>query len=211
MYRAGEGEIVRPYLNLPGDYLGAVRLLVADLEAVFEYIEPSDQNLSTYSHRLYSLLLRACTEFESLAKEMAISLHGDAREFRSMTQYRSLDREFKLSLLAVDVLPWRPAPRRVVPFQGWRDAEPKLGWYQSYNAVKHNRSEDFASASLGNTVEAVAGVFAVVAILGVLQSDGAHWHRGGGSHDGRRGFVNMPFELIELAELTSAEVGGGRD
>jgi hypothetical protein len=174
--------------------------LVADLETAFEYVEPVDQNLGTYSHRLYSLLLRASTEFESLAKEMARALHGDAKDFRSMTQYRSLDREFKLSLLAVNVLSWRPAPRRIIPFQGWRDAEPKLHWYQGYNTVKHNRSEEFASANMANTVEAVAGVFATVAILGGLQSDGAHWNRPGGSHDGRRGFVNMPFELIEFPE-----------
>lgn len=180
-------------------------MLVADLEAVFEYVEPSDDNLSTYSHRLYSLLLRACTEFESLAKEMAKAVHGDATEFRSMTQYVSLDLDFKLSLLAVDVLPWRPEPRRFVPFRGWRDAEPKLVWYQGYNTVKHNRSADFSKASLANTVEAVAGVFATVAVLGVLQSDGAHWHRAGGSHDGRRGFMNMPFELIELAEAVEPE------
>lgn len=32
------------------------------------YIEPSDDNKDTYSHRIYELYLRTCTEFEANAK-----------------------------------------------------------------------------------------------------------------------------------------------
>lgn len=45
------------------------KILENDLKKVFEYIEPCDDNLSTYSHRLYELLLRACTELKLIVKE----------------------------------------------------------------------------------------------------------------------------------------------
>src|SRR3990167_10206729 len=46
----------------------AYHLLEQDLIRIFEYVEPTDANLQTYSHQLYALLLRACTEFESNAR-----------------------------------------------------------------------------------------------------------------------------------------------
>src|SRR5689334_2470696 len=42
-------------------------LLERDLLELFDYVEPADSNLATYSHRLYELLLRACTEVETNA------------------------------------------------------------------------------------------------------------------------------------------------
>lgn len=44
------------------------RLIIRDLYEVFNYVEPDDANSSVFSHRLYELLLRACTEFEANCK-----------------------------------------------------------------------------------------------------------------------------------------------
>lgn len=51
----------------------AFRLLAADFLRVCEFVEPIDANLYVYSHRLYELLLRVCTEFESICKEVLVS------------------------------------------------------------------------------------------------------------------------------------------
>lgn len=40
-----------------------------------EFNEPTDAHLQVYSHRLYEILLRACTEFESLCREILMT-HG---------------------------------------------------------------------------------------------------------------------------------------
>jgi hypothetical protein len=43
----------------------AYMLLEKDLLRLFEYVEPTDNNIQTYSHRTYELFLRAATEFET--------------------------------------------------------------------------------------------------------------------------------------------------
>jgi len=46
----------------PEMYVREFRLLQKDLDRLFEYIEPSDDNVQCYSFRVYELLLRACVE-----------------------------------------------------------------------------------------------------------------------------------------------------
>jgi hypothetical protein len=54
-------------------YEPAFILLVGDFLRVCEFIEPTDAHLQVYSHRLYEILLRACTEFESLCREILMT------------------------------------------------------------------------------------------------------------------------------------------
>lgn len=51
-----QGEIVRPYVELPGDYLGAVRLLMAGIEGVFEYVEPCERDAYGQPARIGTVL-----------------------------------------------------------------------------------------------------------------------------------------------------------
>jgi len=53
-------------------FINSFNLLTKDYLLIHEYIDPSDSNLHTYSHRNYELLLRLCTEFENLCKEKII-------------------------------------------------------------------------------------------------------------------------------------------
>lgn len=46
-------------------YVRAFLLIQKDLINLFDYIEPSDQNLQTYSFRIHELLLRTCVEVEA--------------------------------------------------------------------------------------------------------------------------------------------------
>ena len=43
----------------------STRMILRDLNNLYDYIEPSDDNFGVYSHRIYELLLRTATEFES--------------------------------------------------------------------------------------------------------------------------------------------------
>jgi hypothetical protein len=56
------------YADEPSNYVRAFLLIQKDLQTIFEYIEPSDQNLDAYSFRTYELLLRTCTEIETNLK-----------------------------------------------------------------------------------------------------------------------------------------------
>jgi hypothetical protein len=153
-------------------YQASFRILVQDLERVTEFIEPTKNNGNTYSHRLYELLLRACTDFESICRDSLESEHcAKKRDKMTIKDYETLERSLRLS--EVDVAlhrMWVPAPLLIQPFEAWATDNPSpLPWYQAYNAVKHNRRNEFQQANLNNCVLAIAGFFAVLATLKVLQ------------------------------------------
>jgi len=53
------------YATDPRHYVRAFQLLQQDVLDLFSYVEPSDKNLQTYSHRIQQLLMRACVEVEA--------------------------------------------------------------------------------------------------------------------------------------------------
>ena len=57
--------IDRDYAESPEHYVRAFLLLQKDLQTLFEYVEPSDQNLKTYSFRIHELFMRSCIELEA--------------------------------------------------------------------------------------------------------------------------------------------------
>ena len=48
----------------------AAKLITIDLEHLFLYIEPTESNLSVYSHRIYNLFVRTAIEFEANCKSI---------------------------------------------------------------------------------------------------------------------------------------------
>src|ERR1051325_6627811 len=56
------------FAQSPSHYVRGFILLLKDLQGLFDYVEPADTNLSTYSYRIHSLLLRACVEVEANCK-----------------------------------------------------------------------------------------------------------------------------------------------
>src|SRR6218665_3996294 len=43
-------------------------LIEKDIKILFDYLSPDNRNSKAFSHRIYELFFRACTEFESNAK-----------------------------------------------------------------------------------------------------------------------------------------------
>ena len=126
-------------------------------------MELHDDNKLTYSHRIYELLLRTCTEFENNCKGILIANGYDKKNLNA-EDYFKINRASKLSEYEVKINIWSPSPRVIYPFKDW-DVEQysPLSWYQDYNKVKHNRSENFPKANLENLLNAVAGLYVVLA------------------------------------------------
>lgn len=143
---------MKRWIEVTADHAAAPRLLIEDLRVTCEYVEPVEDNLEAHSHRLYELLLRASTELESMAKQLLIAADVAASEHPSMKDYAKLDVPYGLSSFIVDVMFWRPKPKRLVPFGPWKEGKP-LGWYQSYNEVKHNRSGSFRHANMAAAIK----------------------------------------------------------
>lgn len=143
------------------------KIIEDDFLTICEFIEPCDANLPTYSHRIYELFLRACTEFEGAAKEMLIEKKYEKalKEPNSLNikDYKKLYSEYHHFWGAnvraeVGLLFWKGGNKFIEPLGDWKLEKP-LGWYRDYNAVKHNRQNEFQKATFGNLVCAVASVF----------------------------------------------------
>jgi hypothetical protein len=178
-----------------GQYEPAFHLLVGDFLRVCEFIEPVDEHLSVYSHRLYELLLRGCTEFESLSREI-LEAHGLGRsgnlnitDFVAIAPLLDLQRQRAIASF------WRPVAATISPFENWTQANVSLAWYQDYNAVKHNRNAEFSRASLKNVRDAICSLFIVLARLGFLESIGSRMSAPGGAWQGIDRFRDIPLAL----------------
>ena len=141
----------------------AFKLLEDDLKRLFEYVEPCDENFNTYSHRIYELLLKASTEFETNAKQI---LKSNGYNFSgrnlNITDYFKINAATKLSEYEVFLDFWRPTRKVIMPFSEWNGQNQSLSWYQGYNKVKHDRQYNFCEASLQNVIKAIAGVLVIL-------------------------------------------------
>lgn len=145
------------------DLKRAYRLLEDDLLRVFDFVEPTDSNLDCYSHQLYILLLRACTEFETNAKAVLLANGYTASKNWKITDYSKIERASKLSEYAIRIPIWSGGPKVFTPFDAWKMGHShSLPWYQAYNDVKHNRSVRFPSASLRNVIHSMGAVLAIL-------------------------------------------------
>jgi len=176
------------------DYVRSFDLLVSDTKQVLEFVEPTDANVITYSHRLYAIFLRGCTDFESLARDLLIR-RGCTKDINKLNvmDYCTLESDLKLETVKIDFLLWRPTPRRLLPFQGWSKAQPPLSWYSDYNVVKHNRQAEFPRANLGAVVETLAAQFAFISKACDYEWPTGDWSR----HHSRGEFWREPFLMHE--------------
>lgn len=84
-------------------------LIVKDLRELFDYVEPADVNLSCFSFRIHSLLLRACIEVEANCKAILQENKYDPRKKSdkwSMTEYRNIERSHRMSEFQVQLPHW---------------------------------------------------------------------------------------------------------
>ena len=168
IYRHGPDRVTRPYYearvsNEGINCFAAYEILKKDLRLVFEYIEPKVQNQDTFSHRTFELLIRACIEVESLCKLVFTMNRVSLPRGANMIRYSDLNGVMKLS--EYEILCYGINYPAFLPFESFSDPnreERSPDWYRDYNAVKHNRTENFGQASLNNVIHAVGGVYALL-------------------------------------------------
>lgn len=140
------------------------KLILDDLYAVFNYIEPDDTNLDVFSHRIYELFLRTATEFESNCKGILKSNgYAEAKNAINISNdYFKLASVARLSEYKVIFKRWSTS-HVFTPFAEWNTATyAPLIWYQGYNSVKHNRYSNFKQANLENLMNALAGLLCIL-------------------------------------------------
>ncbi|RJE46553.1 MULTISPECIES: hypothetical protein [unclassified Dehalobacter] len=135
-------------------------LIINDLKKIFEYVEPSEENLNVYSHRIYELFLRTSTEFEANCKGILLS-NGYNQRNLNIIDYFNIEKCSKLSEYSVKLDIWRSGKKIFEPFKEWKNGY-SLKWYQKYNNVKHDRHNNFKDATLGNLLESMAGLLCIL-------------------------------------------------
>lgn len=145
-------------------YWKTFKMLYSDLEDTFRYVHPVLEHMDVYSFKYYELLLRTCTEFESLCKELLVKgeLTSKRTDQTNIKQYSLLNQYDEDRVLSKFHAIFKFDHENVLkPFEGWNNGH-SLFWYQDYNKVKHQRASEFQRASLANVLNAISGLFIII-------------------------------------------------
>lgn len=132
-------------------------LLEQDLKEIFSFVEPVPENFSTYSHRLYSLFIRACTEFEANCKATLIGNGIQIPDTSNINFYFKIHDQYK-SINDYTVRLHVSHEIDLMPLIDWKENKGPI-WYSEYNDVKHARVMEFNKAKLKNVLDAVSAVY----------------------------------------------------
>lgn len=107
------------FANDPQHYVRAFLLLQKDLLDMFDYIEPAESNLRTYSHRVQQLLMRACVEIEANLTAILVE-NGYVKKGGgnlTMRDYKLVNRSHRLSSYEVRVPPMARTSAHCTPLR----------------------------------------------------------------------------------------------
>lgn len=149
------------YAQSPEQYVRAFLLLQKDLINLFEYIEPADKNLNTYSYRIHELILRSCIEFEANCKAILLENDYTKKDNLNIFDYKKINITHRLSSYKVQLPIWSGKTNIRKPFEEWVTGG-SLSWYQTYNKIKHNRNIEFEQATFDTLINAISGLFVIL-------------------------------------------------
>lgn len=182
-------------------FLAEFHIILLDLKRIFNYVEPSDQNLKTFSHRIYELLLRTSTAFESLSKRILIEDgYTKKPEKMNIKDYFKLNELYGLSRYKILIDSWSSGSREFSPYANWNNTTYKsLSWYIAYNNTKHDRYQNFKEANLENLLDAIGGLF--VLLYTQFGSDVFNNYQQNTDYDSdERGFIFYPDFIFAIKE-----------
>lgn len=133
-----------------------------DVSALARWIEFHQDNFSCYSIQLARLLMVASAETDVVAKRLAAHIDKEANA-QSINRYRDIIiRAYpKLPRAVVEM------PRyglKLKPWECWNRPERPPHWWTANNHVKHHRNDKFNEATLGHSLNAVSGLFLLLAL-----------------------------------------------
>jgi len=158
------------YAIEPNQYTRAFDLIQKDLIELFEYVNPADINLKTYSFRIHELLMKTCMEIEANFKAILNvnsyrkkpKKNGDPTPM-NMSDYNKLESTHMLSSYKVKIPHWRGQHSVRIPYACWSNPnKPNPNWYTAYHETKHDRVIAFENANFENLIDAVCGLFVIL-------------------------------------------------
>lgn len=105
------------FANSPGHDVRAFLLILKDLQELFDYVEPGDENLPCYSYRIHALLLRSCIEVEANCKAILKENGYTKASDMNMGDYKKVNTTHHLSSYEIKIPHWNGAKGIRTPFQ----------------------------------------------------------------------------------------------
>ena len=163
--------IDKEYSQNPEHYIRAFSIIQNDIFRLFEYIEPSDDNLKTHSFRIHELFTRICIELESnfkaILNENKYTPKDSSNKLRKEKQwkfdidYKLVNKSHHLDEYKAIFPIWNGDKKTFQPFLTWKNNETP-SWWSAYNKSKHNRNNEFKSANFENLLNSYAALFIVL-------------------------------------------------
>lgn len=135
-----------------------LRILIEKLKDILLYVEPCEDSMTTYGHKLRELLILTCTAVESYwlsyLKDAAPSI-----ERPTTRDYVKLKDILLLGIYKIKFVS-HPFILEFSPFDLWnRDASTQtLPWYDAYNQTKHDSLKNFDKANLQSCIQAIGAL-----------------------------------------------------
>lgn len=174
-------------------FLAEFHIIISDFHNILNFIEPSNENLETFSHRIFELLLRTATSFEAVSKRILINDGYETTPKKmNMKDYFTLNKVYKLTEYTLIIDSWRSGAKLLQPYKQWQnDTYSRLSWYTAYNNSKHDRHQNFKEANLENLLNAIGGLF--ILLYSQFGSDTFNNYQENTDFDiDDRGFISYP-------------------
>lgn len=166
-FSGNSGVVSLPNVDQMSEIVAIARsqllVLTRQLDRICQSIHPTPDNFESYGHEIRNLLILASTEVETHWRGILVS-NGVQKKHYNTNQYIWLDKALKLDGYQVR-FPSFPWLEPMQPFAHWDQSNSPtrgLGWYDSYNAVKHNRENEFPRATLIHLFEAVSACYVIM-------------------------------------------------
>jgi len=150
------------YSDSPENFIRAFLLLQRDILDLFNYVEPSDTNLSTFSHRIHELFLRCCVEFEANCKAVLRENGYNKPSNWNIRDYVKIEQSHYLTQFEVKIPNWDGNERTRTPFKDLSNNQ-SPAWYRAYNSTKHDRHLNFYQANFKNLTDSFCGLSVILA------------------------------------------------
>lgn len=175
--------------------IGQLIALTAQLDRICQTVHPVPENLDVYGHDIRNLTILACTEVEAHWRGVLVANGVDASARLTRIDYVQLASAMRLGEYSVRLFryPWL---RPIAPFAGWGTTNKPLHglrWYDAYNAVKHDRENEFHQSALRHALSAITACYVMIAAQ--FGMDGIMY----------RNQLNIHFDLTAKPSWTPAE------
>lgn len=138
-------------------------ILEEDFKNTLRYIELTEKNWDCFSLELSKQLICIATEFENICKALCKEINGTTPG--NLKEYKEIILKEFPNIWNTNVFIDYKNQMEIKPLASWENIGGQLDWWNAYGNIKHNRYNNFQSASLKNTLYALSSLLILEAYL----------------------------------------------